>query len=139
MTILPPPEPCQVPEPLPIPRDFYRLQTSRVAGLEYHHISEVADRLQLGSPLTLLAEPANPHDRYAVRIQLKDTLIGYLPRASNHIVSRLLRQSCPLTAQVAYLSKSQPDLPTILPVIDDISIHVLLPKRLTPTPKKKSA
>jgi len=120
--------PNKVPPPVPIPHDHFRLQTSRIAGIEHHHINQIPDDLEPGVELALNPEPANPHDKYAVRIQYKDNLLGYLPRTSNHIVSRLLRQGAPLTAQVAYLSKSPSEIPTILPVINDISIHILLRK-----------
>lgn len=80
--------------PIPFPDNSYRLQTSRIASLEYHHINQVADNLKPRTPLDLIAKPANPHDKYTVRIQSKLVLIGYLPCTSNHVASRLLRQSC---------------------------------------------
>ena len=121
-------EPDHVPAPIQIPKGNYRLQTSRIAGLEHHHINLLTAPLEIGSELTLLAEPANPHDKYAVRIQHKDALLGYLPRTSNHVVSRLLRQTCPLTAQVAYLSRSPGDHHAHLDSITHLSIHILLKK-----------
>lgn len=74
--------------------------------------------MQLHDPLELQPEPANPYDRHAVRIHWKTHHIGYLPRESNHIVSRLLRQNCPLTAHIAWLAKEpHPTIPLTLEVL----------------------
>lgn len=108
-----------IPLPVPIPADHYLIQTSPLAGAAYHADDEILRELQPGAPLTLIAEPANPHDRYAVRVQCGQHHLGYLPRKSNHIVSRLLQQACPLTAQVAWTSPDS-DPP--------MSLHVLLKK-----------
>ncbi len=107
------------PAPLPLPVGAYRLQTSPLRGYAQHGDLAHFHTLKLGDELTLCAEPANPHDRYAVRVHHGDRHIGYLPRESNHVVSRLLRQGCPLRAVVAWLdSGASPHVP--------LTLHVLL-------------
>ncbi len=113
-------------DPLPVPADAYRLQTSPLRGAVHHADPAALAILKPGDPLDLVAEPFNPHDRYAVRVHLNGRHIGYLPRESNHIVSRLLRQGAPLRAEVAWLA---PDLDLHLP----LSLHVLWDK---PKPRK---
>ncbi len=98
--------------PMDFPAGYYRLQTSPLRGHQFHAEALWLHLLQPGDPLSLHAEPANPHDRYAVRVHDTDGHhLGYLPRESNHVVSRMLRQGAPLTAMVAWLSpESNPPL-----------------------------
>lgn len=94
-------QPSQPPQPLPA--GTYRLQTSPLRG--YAHYGDLAHlhTLKVGDALALCAEPANPHDKYAVRVHHGDRQIGYLPAPSNHVASRLLRQGAPLRAVVAWI------------------------------------
>jgi hypothetical protein len=109
-------QPSQPPQPLPA--GGFRLQTSPLRG--YAYLGDLAHlhALKIGDELTLCAEPANPHDKYAVRVHHQDRHIGYLPRASNHVVSRLLRQGAPLRAAVAWIDPgSNLQLPLTLHVL----------------------
>lgn len=121
------------PSPLPLPAHAYRLQTSPLRGYAHHADHTLLDSLKLGDPLSLLPEPANPHDRYAVRVHHRDRHIGYLPRESNHVVSRLLRQGAPLRGEIAWLDPQNLQLP--------LTLHVLWDKpakdTAKPTVKKK--
>lgn len=108
-------------DPLPVPAGTYRLHTSPLRGAGHHADPAALAILKPGDPLELIAEPFNPHDKYAVRVHLNGRHIGYLPRQSNHVVSRLLRQGAPLRAEVAWLA---PDLDLHLP----LSLHVLWDK-----------
>ncbi|MCP5536321.1 MAG: HIRAN domain-containing protein [Akkermansiaceae bacterium] len=107
--------------PVPLPEDVYRLQTSRLAGFNYYGQDIWLHQMKLGEELTLVAEPANPYDQYAVRIHWQDKHIGYLPRTSNHVVSRLLRQGAPIKAAIAWLDPRQ-ERGT------PMTLHVLAPK-----------
>ncbi len=107
--------------PVPLPDNCYRLQTSRLAGFSHHGHPSWIKQMQPGDPLTLVAEPANPHDHYAVRVHWQNQMIGYLPSSSNHVVSRLLRQGAPLRAVIAWTSSGETyDTP--------LTLHVLAPK-----------
>ncbi len=92
--------------PHPLPAGAYRLQTSPLRGYVHHGDLAHLLSLKIGDTLTLHPEPANPHDRYAVRVHHGERHIGYLPRESNHVVSRLLRQGAPLRAAVAWIDPS---------------------------------
>lgn len=106
--------------PLPLPAGTYRLQTSPLRGYAYRGDLAHLHSLKVGDELTLCAEPANPHDKYAVRVHHRDQHIGYLPRESNHVVSRLLRQGAPLRAVIAWIdSGSDLNLPLTLHVLWD--------------------
>lgn len=96
----------------------YWLQTSPLRGYDHYGDPVHLATLRLGERLTLQAEPANPHDTYAVRVHHQGRHIGYLPRESNHVVSRLLRQGAPLGALIAWLDPAgNPQLPLTLHVI----------------------
>ena len=65
-------------------QDFY------IAGFKYYDGLDVIDELKTGTPITLKAEPDNPHDTAAVEIYYKDTKLGYIPRNVNSKISTLL-------------------------------------------------
>ncbi len=50
--------------------------------------------------LDLTAEPDNPHDYYAVRIEWRGRKLGYVPRSDNRQLNRLLRQGAKLRGEV---------------------------------------
>ncbi len=104
--------------PLPLPANAYRLQTSPLRGFAHRGDLAIPHAVELGDTLALVPEPANPHDPYAVRVHHRDRHLGYLPRESNRIISRLLRQGAPLRAVVAWIDPAfDPRLPLTLHVI----------------------
>lgn len=132
--IIPPPEKATLTShpPLPAPENDYRLQTSPLRGSGHHADFASLAILKPGDALELVAEPYNPHDCYAVRVHLDGRHIGYLPRQSNHVVSRLLRQGAPLRAEVAWLAS---DLDFHTP----LTLHVLWPKGSAGIPPASSS
>ncbi|HYG40718.1 MAG TPA: HIRAN domain-containing protein [Cytophagales bacterium] len=46
--------------------------------------------MQTGNMLELVREPANEHDQYAIALHFDKEKIGYIPRESNEILSRLM-------------------------------------------------
>jgi hypothetical protein len=106
--------------PLPLPANTYRLQTSPLRGYAYRGDLAHLHTLKIGDDLTLCTEPANPHDKYAVRVHHRDLHIGYLPSTGNHVVSRMLRQGAPLRAVIAWIDPSSDlHLPLTLHVLWD--------------------
>lgn len=61
-----------------------------VAGFSYWQGAEVFEQLRIGTLLTLLREPDNRFDPYAVAIYFADRKLGFLPRAENHEISKWL-------------------------------------------------
>ncbi len=72
----------------------------RVAGLAYYDVETAIHRMQASDPLRLVAEPANPHDEFAVEIWHGEHKLGYVPRSDNQHLSRLLRQGATLACEV---------------------------------------
>ena len=68
------------------------LQTSPIAGFQYHQGESVWVQLSVGAPLQLIREPENKYDTRAVRIEFQGHKLGYLPRLDNATVSQLMDQ-----------------------------------------------
>ncbi|TVQ98100.1 MAG: HIRAN protein [Desulfovibrionales bacterium] len=78
-----------------------------VAGLQYHEAPALLHHLAPGQPLTLAAEPDNPFDHFAVRIDLHGRKLGYVPRSDNRHISRLLRQDVRLWCRVRKMDEDK--------------------------------
>lgn len=63
------------------------VQSSPLAGFQYHAGAAVWPQLQVGDRLQLIREPDNPHDARAVRVEWQGRQLGYLPRAENEAVA----------------------------------------------------
>jgi hypothetical protein len=88
------------------PLAWVRVQTSPLAGFQHHDGETVWPVLRSGDRLTLAREPKNPYDPQAVRVEWKGFMLGYVPRAENRTVARLLDGGARLEARVANLSES---------------------------------
>ena len=90
--------------PLPFEQDIF-LYGTEIAGTQYReNIHELYEMLNIGDILTLVREPDNTYDEYAIRIdvdvdgipgyepsQLSPSLkLGYVPRAFNKPFARLM-------------------------------------------------
>ncbi len=85
----------------------FLLNRFSIAGFQYYHGPTLLHRLRPGHPLTLAAEPDNPHDGCAVRIELEGRKLGYVPRSDNRHISRLLRQDARLWCRVREVNKDE--------------------------------
>jgi hypothetical protein len=79
------------------------LQTSPVAGFQYHRGEALWNRLEAGDALALIREPNNSYDAKAVRIEWKGHKLGYLPRVENHAVAQLLDRVEKFSARIVAL------------------------------------
>lgn len=79
------------------------VQSSPLAGFQYHAAAELWPELQVGDTLTLLREPDNPHDANAVRIEWRGRMLGYLPRAENRAVAAEMDRGGRIEARIAKL------------------------------------
>jgi hypothetical protein len=71
-----------------------------VAGLHYAECTQVIDQLRDGDALTLAREPANPHDRDAVRVEWRARKLGYIPRGRNRAIAQMLDSHTSLDARI---------------------------------------
>jgi hypothetical protein len=82
------------------------LQTSPIAGFQYHQGEAIWAQLSQGATLQLIREPQNQYDTRAVRIDFQGQKLGYLPKLDNAAVSQLLDRSEQVQAFVSGLKMS---------------------------------
>jgi len=63
------------------------VQSSPLAGFQYHAGAALWEKLRVGDRLDLIREPHNPHDARAIRVEWQGVKLGYLPRAQNEAVA----------------------------------------------------
>lgn len=81
------------------------IQSSPVAGFQFHEGKLLWDQLKVGDALMLVREPDNPHDAQAVRVHWNGHMLGYVPRAENNAVARQLDRGNKLEARIVRLTK----------------------------------
>ena len=91
--------------PLPAFAQAVRLlvQSSPLAGFRYHEAPTLFPDMRVGDELTLVREPANPHDAAAVRVEWRGRMLGYVPRARNDAVAWAMDRGEPMSARVSRL------------------------------------
>lgn len=81
------------------------VQSSPVAGFQFHEGKRLWHELQIGDSLKLVREADNAHDSRAVRVEWNGHLLGYVPRAENAAVARQLDKGNELEARIVRLTK----------------------------------
>ncbi len=79
------------------------VQSSPLAGFQYHVGAALWTELKVGDELALVREPANPHDARAVRVEWRGMQLGYLPRAENAAVAAAMDRGERVAARIAAL------------------------------------
>lgn len=83
------------------------LQTSPLAGFQYHAGRAVFPLLRVGDQLSLRREPDNPHDPRAIRVDWRGVPLGYVPRLDNLDLARLMDRGMVAAARILHLEKSR--------------------------------
>jgi len=83
------------------------LQTSPLAGFQYHAGRALFPLMRVGDRLKLRREPENPHDARAVRVEWFGVQIGYAPRADNVDLARLIDRGTAVEGRILHLQKSR--------------------------------
>lgn len=81
------------------------LQSTLTAGLAHHDAKAVWTELRVGDALDLVRDSGNAHDPNAVRVDWQGRVLGYLPRADNADVARLLDRGQALKARIRAIAK----------------------------------
>jgi len=79
------------------------VQSSPLAGFQYHAGTTVWDDMKVGDALVLVREPDNPHDPNAIRIDWHGQQLGYLPRRENSAVAAEMDRGGRVEARIAQL------------------------------------
>jgi hypothetical protein len=79
------------------------LGTLPLAGFQYHAGKRLWRELKVGDALTLVREADNPYDPRAVRVEWRGEKLGYVPRAGNEAVAKLLDRGVSLSGRITHL------------------------------------
>ena len=79
------------------------IQSSPLAGSQFHALPEVVSQIRVVDALTLKREPTNPHDSNAIQVLWQGHLLGFVPRRENKAVARAMDRGEPLVARVVAL------------------------------------
>lgn len=79
------------------------VQSSPLAGFQYHSGGEVWAQLKVGDRLQLVREPENAHDARAVRVEWQGRQLGYLPRVENEAVAAAMDRGERVEGRIAAL------------------------------------
>ena len=89
----------------PVPAQQVRLlvQSSPLAGFNYHQAPQVWRDMRIGDALRLEREPDNAWDGRAVRVEWHGHKLGYVPRAQNAALAWAMDRGEVLNARVSRL------------------------------------
>ncbi len=79
------------------------VQSSPLAGFNYHQAPEVWREMRVGDALALQREPENAHDGRAISVQWQGRKLGYVPRAQNAALAWAMDRGENLEARVSRL------------------------------------
>ena len=80
------------------------VQSSPLAGFQYHAGEALWSEMREGDALVLLREPENSHDTHAVRVEWRGRMLGYLPRTENRTVAAEMDRGTMVSARIARLT-----------------------------------
>ena len=83
------------------------LQSSPLAGSQYYAFAEFWPQMRVGDRLELIREPDNRHDANAIRVEWRGHMLGYVPRAENHVIAAALDAGERLSARLSSLSDNK--------------------------------
>lgn len=83
------------------------VQTSPLAGFQYHAGRALFPLMSEGDRLELYRESDNPYDAKAVRVEWRGAMIGFAPRADNVDLARLMDRGVPVEGRIVALQKSR--------------------------------
>jgi hypothetical protein len=79
------------------------IQSSPLAGFQFYVGKTVWSEMKPGDPLTLVREPDNAYDPHAVRVEWRGEKLGYVPRADNADLARLMDRGTKVEARISRL------------------------------------
>ena len=80
------------------------VQSSPLAGSQYHQLNDLQKAIRVGDTLDLIREPDNPYDRNAVSVHWRGKMLGFLPKKENRAVAQAMDQGETLKATVAFMA-----------------------------------
>ena len=94
---------CLLPRPAAAQQVRILVQSSPLAGFNYHQAPAVWRSMRIGDALDLEREPDNAYDGKAVRVAWQGHKLGYVPRAHNAALAWAMDRGETLNARVSRL------------------------------------
>jgi hypothetical protein len=82
------------------------VQHAPLAGFVYYDGKAVWERMKAGDRLSLVREPANPHDSNAIRLEWQGHVLGYVPRRDNADLARQMDLGARAEGRITGLNKA---------------------------------
>jgi len=79
------------------------IQESPIAGFQFHEGDAIWPSLAVGEKLALMREATNVHDPDAVAVYFQNNKLGYVPRAENCAIAKMLDRGENLEARISKL------------------------------------
>ncbi|NWG86555.1 MAG: HIRAN protein [Hydrogenophilaceae bacterium] len=83
------------------------VQTSPLAGYQYHAGPALWPLMRVGDALSLVREPSNPYDPKAIRVEWHGAPIGFVPKIDNLDLARLMDGGLKPAARIVHLQASR--------------------------------
>ena len=87
----------------PVAMQKIGLATVFIAGFSHYDGPEAESLLEAGMPLQLNRQPHNRYDRYAIEVLSGEAKLGYIPRAENKAIARLMDKGVLVQAEIKEL------------------------------------
>lgn len=83
------------------------LQTGSVMGFRHYEGKQIWDNLHVGEKLVLVREPENAFDSQAIRVEWQGHKLGYVPKADNVDLARIMDNGTNVEARIIALNPSR--------------------------------
>ena len=105
---------------IPFQREIFVMNVY-VAGTGYcKNIDQIQDQITDTTQLTMLRQPDNEVDQYAIGIYFNQTQLGWVPMKDNLVIARLMDAGKLFNCKVVSVSKNSPSSPRI-----NVSIYMV--------------
>lgn len=78
-----------------------------LAGFQHYAGKRVWDELKVGDPLTLIRESDNSYDVNAIRVEWRGEKLGYVPRAGNDAIAKLMDKGAKVSGRIVHLKSGR--------------------------------
>lgn len=78
-----------------------KIYDNYISGHWYYSYNEISSQLKEGLPLSLVREPENVYDSFAVEVYFQDHKIGYLKAYENIAIANMLDAGATLNAEIS--------------------------------------
>lgn len=78
-----------------------------LAGFQHYAGKRVWDELKVDDALTLIREPDNVYDSNAIRVEWRGEKLGYVPRAGNDSIAKLMDKGAKVSGRIVHLKRGR--------------------------------